>query len=141
MSLNHIVLMGRLTADPEVKTTANGLAVTSFTVACDRNVGKDREKQSDFIPCVAWRQTAEFIAKYFAKGVLIAIEGSLQSRKYTDKDGKNRVSYEVLVDHAHFTGDRREAAAPQSVNQPSGAPQHGTFGPYVPVDDPGDLPF
>ena len=80
MSLNHIVLMGRLTADPEVKTTTNGLAVTSFTVACDRNVGKDREKQSDFIPCVAWRQTAEFIGKYFSKGSLIAVEGSLQSR-------------------------------------------------------------
>lgn len=141
MSLNHIVLMGRLTADPEVKTTTNGLAVTSFTVACDRNVGKDREKQSDFIPCVAWRQTAEFIGKYFGKGSLIAVEGALQSRKYTDKEGKNRVSYEVLVDRSHFTGERREAAAPQSANQPSGAPQHGTFDPYVPVDDPGDSPF
>jgi len=137
MSLNHIVLMGRLTAAPEVKTTTNGLAVTSFTVACDRNVGKDREKQSDFIPCVAWRQTAEFIGKYFSKGSLIAVEGSLQSRKYTDKEGKNRVSYEVLVDRSHFTGERREsAAAPQAANQPSGTPDT-----YIPVDDPGDLPF
>ena len=137
MSLNHIVLMGRLTADPEVKTTTNGLAVTSFTIACDRNVGKDREKQSDFIPCVAWRQTAEFIGQYFSKGSLIAVEGSLQSRKYTDKEGKNRVSYEVLVDRSHFTGERREsAAAPQAANQPSGTPDT-----YIPVDDPGDLPF
>lgn len=137
MSLNHIVLMGRLTADPEVKTTTNGLAVTSFTVACDRNVGKDREKQSDFIPCVAWRQTAEFIGKYFSKGSLIAVEGSLQSRKYTDKKGKNRVSYEVLVDRSHFTGERREsAAAPQAANRPAEAPSV-----YIPVDDPGDLPF
>ena len=137
MSLNHIVLMGRLTADPEVKTTTNGLAVTSFTVACDRNVGKDREKQSDFIPCVAWRQTAEFIGKYFSKGSLIAVEGSLQSRKYTDKERKNRVSYEVLVDRSHFTGERREsAAAPQAANQPTGTPDT-----YIPVDDPGDLPF
>lgn len=137
MSLNHIVLMGRLTADPEVKTTTNGLAVTSFTVACDRNVGKDREKQSDFIPCVAWRQTAEFIGKYFSKGSLIAVEGSLQSRKYTDKEGKNRVSYEVLVDRSHFTGERREsAAAPQAANRPAEAP-----GVYIPVDEPGDFPF
>lgn len=137
MSLNHIVLMGRLTADPEVKTTTNGLAVTSFTVACDRNVGKDRDKQSDFIPCVAWRQTAEFIGKYFSKGSLIAVEGSLQSRKYTDKEGKNRVSYEVLVDRSHFTGERREsAAAPQAANQPTGTPDT-----YIPVDDPGDFPF
>ena len=140
MSLNHIVLMGRITADPEVKTTNSGLSVISFSVACDRNYGKDQEKQTDFIPCTAWRQTAEFIGKYFHKGSMIAVEGAMQSRKYTDKDGKNRVVYEVLVDRVHFTGERSNASAPDAGF--SEAKNYAEM--YTPVSDPsstGDLPF
>lgn len=140
MSLNHIVLMGRLTADPEIKTTNSGLSVVSFSVACDRNYGKDQEKQTDFIPCTAWRQTAEFIGKYFHKGSMIAVEGAMQSRKYTDKDGKNRIVYEVLVERVHFTGERSNASS-----QDAGFSEAKNYTEmYTPVSDPsdpGDLPF
>lgn len=132
MSLNHIVLLGRLTSDPEIKTTQSGLSVTSFSIACDRSYGKD--KQTDFIPCTAWRQTAEFIGKYFSKGSLIAVEGSLQSRKYTDKDGKNHIAYEVLVDRVHFAGSKSDK--PSNSATPDAASQYTD----VPADD-GDLPF
>ena len=120
--MNVICLNGRLTADPELKNTANGVPVCSFTIAVDRNIkGKDGEKQTDFINCVAWRNTAEFVSKYFGKGKMIAIVGELQSRKYTDKDGNNRTAFEVLANQVNFCGgnnDRKEettsAAAVQS---------------------------
>lgn len=113
--LNHIDLMGRLVADPELKTTQNGVAVTSFRIAVDRNyTPQGQEKQADFISCVAWRQTAEFIGKYFAKGRMIALEGSLQSRSYEDKQGQKRTAYEVIVDHAYFADSKPEGAAAPS---------------------------
>lgn len=143
MSLNHIVLMGRLTADPELKTTQSGLSVTSFTVACDRSYGKD--KQADFIPCTAWRKTAEFVTKYFAKGSMIAVEGSLQSRKYADKDGKNHVAYDVIVDHVHFAGGKSDAASHGGAAPAPAAPaaaEPAAAEPYMEVPgDAGDLPF
>lgn len=104
--LNKVVEMGRLTADPELKTTASGLSVTSFTIAVDRDRMKDGEKKTDFIRCVAWRKTAEFITKYFGKGRMIAITGQLQQREYTDKNGAKREIYEVVIETAHFCGDR-----------------------------------
>ena len=101
--MNSICLMGRLTGDPELKTTQTGVSVTSFSVAVDRAYrSKDQERQTDFINCVAWRGTAEFISRYFRKGQRIALQGSLQSRKYTANDGSQRTVYEVVVDNAFF---------------------------------------
>lgn len=101
--MNAICLMGRLTGDPELKTTPNGVDVTSFSVAVDRSyTPKGQEKQTDFINCVAWRGTAEFITRYFHKGQRIALQGSLQMRSYTDRDGNKRTVYEVVVDRAFF---------------------------------------
>ena len=97
--LNKIVLMGRLTAQPELKTTPSGVAVTSFTLAVDR-AGK--EKVTDFLNVVAWRSTAEFVCKYFEKGSPIVVEGSLQSRSYTTKDGQKRTAFEVVADNVSF---------------------------------------
>lgn len=107
--LNVVVIMGRLTADPELRTTANGISVTSFSVAVNRSYSKDGNNQTDFINCVAWRHNAEFITKYFGKGQMIAIKGSLQQRSYTDKDGNNRTAYDVVVDSADFCGSKAES--------------------------------
>lgn len=104
--LNVVVIMGRLTTQPELKTTQSGVSVTSFTVAVNRQYSKG-EQQTDFIPCVAWRNNADFITKYFAKGQMIAIKGSLQQRNYKDKNGNNRTAYEVVVESAEFCGDKK----------------------------------
>ena len=97
--MNKISLMGRLTATPELKQTQSGNSVVSFCVAVDRRFqGQDGKRETDFINCVAWRKTAEFIAKYFGKGRMIAINGAIQTRKYTDRDGKDRMATEVIGD-------------------------------------------
>lgn len=109
--LNNFSLMGRLTRDPEIKTTPSGVKVLSFTVACDRNFkNQDGTTTADFIDCVAWRQQAEFINKYFAKGKMIALTGSLQTRTYTDRDGIKRKVYEVNVESVNFAGDTPKKA-------------------------------
>lgn len=101
--MNVIALMGRLTADPELKTTQSGISVTSFSLAVDRSyTPKGEERQTDFINCVAWRGTAEFISKHFCKGQRMAVKGALQTRSYTAKDGSKRTVYEVVVDNAFF---------------------------------------
>lgn len=110
--LNSAILMGRLTSAPELKTTNSNISVTSFTVAVDRAYQKQgEEKQTDFINCVAWRHNAEFITKYFTKGQMIAIEGSIQTRNYEDKDGNKRTAVEVVVDRASFCGGKTENAS------------------------------
>lgn len=110
--INRVVLMGRLVADPELKTTASGISVTTFRIAVDRNYVKSgEERQADFFDVVAWRYTAEFICKHFRKGSLIAIDGSLQSRTYQAKDGTNRYVVEVVADNASFTGERRDGSS------------------------------
>lgn len=107
--INRVVLMGRLVANPELKKTQSGISVTAFRIAVDRSYAKaGEERQADFIDIVAWRNTAEFICKHFAKGSLIAIDGQLQSRTYRAKDGSNRYVVEVIADSASFTGERRE---------------------------------
>ena len=112
--MNVITLMGRITADPELKTTNNGVSVTSFTLAVDRGyTPKGQEKQTDFINCVAWRNTAEFITKYFHKGSRMAVKGELQTRKYTANDGSNRTVYEVIVDGAFFCEGKSNDAPSQ----------------------------
>lgn len=108
--LNKIMLMGRLTTDPELKQTPNGISVATFTVAVDRNYQpKGQDKQTDFIPCVAWRNTAEFVSKYFSKGRMIVVEGALETRKYEDKSGNKRTAFEVIVDQCYF-GDSKPAS-------------------------------
>lgn len=114
--LNRVILMGRLTADPELKKTASDLSVTSFTLAVDRNYGKGADRQTDFINCVAWRQTAEFISRYFSKGKLMAVEGSLQVRNYVDKNENKRQAVEVLVDQAFFADSKNSAPASSAVD-------------------------
>ena len=103
--MNICILMGRLTNEPELRSTQSGLSVCQFTVAVDR-YSKDGESKADFIPCVAWRQTAEFISRYFGKGRMIAVQGSLQVRSY-DKNGEKRYVTELIVDRAHFTGEKK----------------------------------
>ena len=111
MSINTAVIMGRLTADPELKTTASGLSVLSFSVAVDRNYQKEgEEKAVDFINVVAWRKTAEFITRYFHKGSMIAVEGSIQTRKYEDKDGNKRTAVEILANTVSFCGKEASSA-------------------------------
>lgn len=114
--LNRVILMGRLTADPELRKTASDLSVTSFTLAVDRNYGKGADRQTDFINCVAWRQTAEFISRYFSKGRLMAVEGSLQVRNYVDKNENKRQAVEVLVDQAFFADSKNSAPSPSAVD-------------------------
>ena len=108
--LNHITIMGRLTRDPELRRTGSGVAVTSFTVAVDRDFGKNEngEKETDFIDCIAWRQTGEFVSKYFAKGRMAVVSGRLQIRSWTDKDGNKRRSAEVVADNVYFGDSKRE---------------------------------
>ena len=105
--MNKAILMGRLTKDVDLRQTQSNIPVASFTLAVDRT-GKD--KKTDFINCVAWRQTAEFVAKYFGKGRLILVVGSIQTRQYLDKSGQNRTVTEVLVDEVSFTGEPKQAA-------------------------------
>ena len=115
---NLVVLTGRLTADPELKTTSNGTSVVSFSIAVDRRYRTGEERQTDFINIVAWRSSAEFISKYFKKGSLIGIEGSIQTRKYTDKNGNNRTAFEVVANNVQFVESKRDGAA--SVGESAG---------------------
>ena len=109
--LNHITIMGRLTRDPELRRTGSGIAVASFTVAVDRDFGKNEngEKETDFIDCVAWRQTGEFVSKYFTKGRMIVVSGRLQIRSWTDKDGNKRRTAEVVADNCYFGDSKRDS--------------------------------
>lgn len=109
--LNKAVIMGRLTAEPELKHTPNNVSVLSFTVAVDRAFARDGKRETDFLDVVAWRSTAEFIAKYFRKGQMIAIVGTIQARLWEDKDGKKRKSVEIVAEEASFTGSKAESAA------------------------------
>ena len=104
---NLVVLTGRLTADPELKTTQNGVSLCSFTIAVERRYKQGEERQADFINIVAWRSSAEFVGKYFTKGSMIGIEGAIQTRKYQDKDGNNRTAFEILANNVQFVESKR----------------------------------
>ena len=108
--LNHITIMGRLTRDPELRRTGSGIAVASFTVAVDRDFGgrDGGERETDFIDCVAWRQTGEFVSKYFTKGSMAVVSGRLQIRSWTDKDGNKRRTAEVVADNVYFADSKRD---------------------------------
>lgn len=106
--LNHIVIMGRLTRDPELRRTNSGTAVASFTLAVDRDFGPKDEKETDFIECVAWKNTAEFVSKHFSKGRMAVVAGRLQIRKWNDKDGNKRSTAEVVADNVYFGDSKKE---------------------------------
>ena len=109
--MNRVVLLGRLTTDPELRQTPQGTAVTRFTIAVDRRIKTESGQQADFITCVAWRQTAEFICRFFQKGRMIAVEGQLQSRSWESQDGKRQYATEVIIDNAFFTGEKAHQEA------------------------------
>ena len=133
--LNKIILMGRLTRDPELRKTGNGTAVTSFTLAVDRDYKpQDGERETDFIDVVAWRGTAEFVFKYFSKGRMAVVEGRLQVRDWTDKDGNKRRSTEVIADSVYF-GDSNKVSESDKPAEPSGEIRE------LPDEEKGELPF
>lgn len=133
--LNKILIMGRLTRDPELRRTASGTAVTSFTLAVDRDFkGQNGEKETDFIEVVAWRNTAEFVAKYFGKGRAAVVEGRLQIRDWKDKDGSNRRSAEVVADNVYFADSKRDVSDNNVVNYPASNN-------FAEIDDEDDVPF
>lgn len=143
---NLVVLSGRLTADPELKTTPSGVSVCSFTIAVERRYKQGEERQADFVNIVAWRQTAEFVSKYFSKGSMIGIEGSIQTRKYQDKDGKNRTAFEVVANNVQFIEPKRSESNGEANSLPT--PQNDTLAElqtnlegFQLAQDDGDLPF
>lgn len=139
--MNKVILMGRLARDPELQTTPQGTPVCRFTVAVDRRFsGKDGQRQADFISCTAWRQTAEFVAKWFSKGRMIAVVGSLQTRTWDDKDGKKQYATDVIVDEAYFTGSKSDSnggapAANTSYSQPQAQHDSNANNSSAPFDD------
>ena len=136
--LNHITIMGRLTRDPELRRTGTGVAVASFTLAVDRDFASKEggEKETDFIDCVAWRQTGEFVSKYFTKGSMAVVSGRLQIRSWTDKDGNKRRTAEVVADNVYF-GDSKKSES-SAGGYPTSAPAQD----FTPInDDDAQLPF
>ncbi len=140
---NLVVLTGRLTADPELKTTPNGIPVTSFSIAVNRNYRAGEEQQTDFINIVAWRQRAEFITKYFKKGSMIGIEGAIQTRKYTDKNGNNRTAVEVVVNNVQFVESKRDGSAAPAQNSEPASFSNASVSDFAEIDGgmDDDLPF
>ena len=136
MSLNRIIIMGRMTKDPELRHTQSGVAVTSFTLAVDRDFkGPNGEKETDFIDVVAWRNTAEFASKYFSKGRMAVVEGRLQMRDWKDKDGNNRRSAEVYADSIYFADSKKDGG--DRLDELAAHPGVS----FAPVADDGNLPF
>ena len=135
--LNSVCLMGRLVADPELRQTPSGVSVCSFRIAVDRTYQpKGQEKQTDFINIVTWRSTAEFVSRYFRKGQLVAVQGSIQTSQYTDRDGNKRTSYKVVAHSVYFGDSRREES---DSREPDYAPPPQDFTELA--DDDGELPF
>ena len=156
--LNVVAIMGRLVADPELRTTTQGHSVCSFRIACDRSyVQQGQQRQADFIDIVAWRQQADFVSKYFQKGSMIAVEGSLQTRNYQDKNGNNRTAVEVVASNISFAGAKRQdvQSAPSyekqtanhvqqakaAQNAPQPAYTQGSMDDFAVINDDDDLPF
>lgn len=161
--LNRVILQGRLVADPELRHTQNNIAVATYRIAVDRNYGTrdangNRQTQADFISIVSWRQAAEFVSRYFTKGSMILVEGQLQVREYTDRDGNRRYVTEVVTDNINFCGSRRESGTTGGGNYaPAGGSSYNSapaasnaYAPQAPApanefaelsDDDGELPF
>ena len=147
--LNHITIMGRLTRDPELRRTGSGIAVASFTVAVDRDFGgrDGGEKETDFIDCVAWRQTGEFVSKYFTKGRMAVVSGRLQIRSWTDKDGNKRRTAEIVADNVYFGDSKRDGDSGSAYSAPASfggysAPSQSSASDFAMLDDDdAQLPF
>ncbi len=153
--LNHITIMGRLARDPELRRTGSGIAVTGFTLAVDRDFApKDGgQRETDWIDCVAWRNTGEFVAKYFTKGRMAVVSGRLQVRNWTDKDGNKRRTTEVIAENVYFGDSKREtrpstpspyvaASTPTCAPYPAPAPEYGESPDFEPLDyEDAQLPF
>ena len=143
--LNKVILIGRFTRDPELRATPQGTSTCSFSLAVDRNYqSAGGERQADFINCVAWRQTAEFISKYFQKGNMVCVEGSIQTRSWKDNEGNNRYATEVVVDRSYFVESKK--SAPESSAMGSSAPMFndspfGNLPDPTPLGTDDDLPF
>lgn len=134
--INVVALQGRLTYEPELKSTPQGISVVRFQIAVDRNYQPNgKERQADFIDCIAWRQTAEFISRYFHKGSMIALEGSIQTQNYTDKDGKQRKSVEVVANNVSFCESKKNGS--QGVTEDNTA----DYEEIIDDDENSDLPF
>ena len=146
--INNVVLMGRLVATPELRSTGTGISVASFTLAVERAYAKAGEqRQADFIDCIAWRNTAEFITRYFQKGSMIAITGNIQTRNYEDKNGNKRKAVEVVVDSASFCGSKAESgttggySAPAAPAAPAPSFTSGSESDFEEISEDDDLPF
>ena len=145
--LNHIVLMGRLTRDPELRRTGSGVAVASFTLAVDRDyAAQGAEKETDFVDIVAWRSTAEFVSKYFTKGRMAVVSGRLQIRNWQDKEGNKRRSAEVVADNVYFGDSKRDGAsggdyAPPAYGSPASTYSAPAGGGFAEIEEDGELPF
>lgn len=151
--LNVVAIMGRLVADPELRTTPSGVSVCTVRIACDRNfVQQGQERQADFLDVVAWRGTAEFISKHFSKGSMVAVHGHLQTRNYKDKNGNSRTAVEIVADDLSFAGPSKRPAGQQPVDdggeapprdyrEPAPAYSQGSADDFAVIDDSDDLPF
>ena len=148
--LNVVAFMGRLVADPELRTTPAGVNVCQFRIACDRNFARQGEqRQADFVDIVAWRAQADFVCKYFSKGSLIAINGRIQTRNYQDKNGNNRTAFAVVAENINFGGskgtnkqvDEGGEAPPAGYRPSEPAPEHSESDDFAVIDDSDDLPF
>ena len=142
--INSVVLMGRLTAEPELRSTQSGTSLTRFTIAVNR-YSKDGENKTDFIDVTAWRKTAEFVSRYFHKGSMIALQGSIQTDNYTDRDGNKRKSFQIVANNVSFCGSKDESASANPVfnQQPAPSYQSADTSDFEPIDDDDDyeLPF
>jgi single-strand DNA-binding protein len=142
--LNCVTLMGRLVADPELRTTGTGKSVATFRIAVDRTYQKAGEqRQADFITIVAWENTANFVCRYFAKGSMIAVQGSIQTRQYEDNNGAKRTAFEVLAREVSFCGSKAETGTTAPVAAPAAAPAYQNAAPsdFEEITDDEDLPF
>lgn len=143
--VNCAVIMGRLTADPELNKTQSGISVTRITVAVDRSfVRQGEERQADFIDVRCWRQTAEFVCKYFKKGSMIAVQGNIQTGSYEDRNGVKRRTFEIVADNVSFCGSKNESGASQRPASEPAAPaafSNGNIGDFTADEDDDDLPF
>lgn len=149
--MNKVILMGRLTKDVELKVTPNGINVCDFSVAVDRRFQKaGSERQADFINCRAWRNTAEFVSRWFSKGRMISVVGTLQTRTWDDNEGKKHYATEVIVDEAYFCGDKGNtnqsggfggASVPSPAANTSQSPFPDDMNDFIPIDSEDDLPF
>ena len=139
--MNKVILMGRLTRDPEMKQTPTGLSVARLTIAVNRRFAKDGQQTADFIGCVAWRQTAEFICKYFRKGSMIAVVGNIQTRSWDGQDGKKQYATDIVIDEPYFTGEKPQSGGAANSGLPDADVfRQAGFSQAEGFDD-GDIPF